>query len=75
MAVEIKTAVLDRIADEINEFAGSMAFLISNALWFLTELEVSHLHEKTDRMYEDILDRFATLERAITGRPSIPTRS
>ena len=29
------------------------------------ELEVAHLHEKTDRMYEDFLDRFAKLEKAI----------
>ena len=28
------------------------------------ELEVAHLHEKTDRIYEEMLDRFARLEKA-----------
>ena len=30
------------------------------------ELEVAHLHEKTDQIHEEMLDRFARLERAIT---------
>ncbi|MEO8701067.1 MAG: DUF1003 domain-containing protein [Kofleriaceae bacterium] len=29
------------------------------------ELEVAHLHEKTDRLYEDMLDRFARLEKSL----------
>jgi uncharacterized membrane protein len=29
------------------------------------ELEVSHLHEKTDRIYESMLARFAKLEKLI----------
>lgn len=29
------------------------------------ELEVAHLHEKTDRMHEDMLERFARLERTL----------
>jgi CRP/FNR family transcriptional regulator, cyclic AMP receptor protein len=35
------------------------------------ELEVAHLHEKTDRMYEDMLDRFARMEKHL----GIATRS
>ena len=34
------------------------------------ELEVAHLHEKTDKIHEDMLDRFAKIERAISGRTS-----
>lgn len=30
------------------------------------ELEVAHLHEKTDRIYEQMLDRFANLEKLIS---------
>ncbi|HEX8652788.1 MAG TPA: DUF1003 domain-containing protein [Pyrinomonadaceae bacterium] len=33
------------------------------------ELEVTHLHEKTDRIYEAMLDRFAKLEKAIARTP------
>ena len=29
------------------------------------ELEVAHLHEKTDRMYEQMLARFAALEKEL----------
>jgi uncharacterized membrane protein len=29
------------------------------------ELEVAHLHEKTDKLYEEMLERFARLEKAI----------
>lgn len=38
------------------------------------ELEVAHLHEKTDRIYEEMLERFARLEKALVGpsRPSKP---
>jgi len=35
------------------------------------ELEVAHLHEKTDRMYEDILDRFARVEKALNIGPRV----
>jgi uncharacterized membrane protein len=31
------------------------------------ELEVAHLHEKTDRLHEEMLDRFARLERAVAA--------
>ena len=34
------------------------------------ELEVAHLHEKTDKIHEDMLDRFAKLERAVGVRIS-----
>ena len=34
------------------------------------ELEVVHLHEKTDKIHEDMLDRFAKLERAVGLRTS-----
>ena len=38
------------------------------------ELEVAHLHEKTDRLREDMLDRLAKLERLLGGgRPPNPT--
>jgi CRP/FNR family cyclic AMP-dependent transcriptional regulator len=33
------------------------------------ELEVAHLHEKTDRIYEEMLDRFARLEKALGTAP------
>jgi len=33
------------------------------------ELEVAHLHEKTDRIYEEMLDRFARLEKALGAGP------
>ncbi|MEO8548548.1 MAG: DUF1003 domain-containing protein [Kofleriaceae bacterium] len=38
------------------------------------ELEVAHLHEKSDRMHEEMLDRFARIEKAleIAPRPSKP---
>jgi hypothetical protein len=32
------------------------------------ELEVAHLHEKTDRMYEQMLARFAALEKEMRSR-------
>jgi len=34
------------------------------------ELEVAHLHEKADKIHEDMLERFAKLERAVLGRTS-----
>jgi len=33
------------------------------------ELEVSHLHEKTDRIYEEMCDRFARLEKGLNLAP------
>jgi uncharacterized membrane protein len=32
------------------------------------ELEIAHLHEKTDRIYERMLERFARLEK-VTSSP------
>jgi uncharacterized membrane protein len=127
-AAEAKLSVLDRIADVIAAFSGSMAFLILNGVWFIVwivinvvplpwfeafdpypfglltmivsleaiflscfvlisqdrqaakdrvrgdieyevnikaELEVAHLHEKTDRIHEDMVDRFARIEKAL----------
>jgi CRP/FNR family cyclic AMP-dependent transcriptional regulator len=122
--VEERLSTLQRIADGIAWFSGSMLFLILNGAWFITwiaintlplgltafdpypfglltmivsleaiflscfvlisqnrqsekdhvrsdieyevnikgELEVAHLHEKTDRIYEVMLERFAKLE-------------
>jgi CRP/FNR family transcriptional regulator, cyclic AMP receptor protein len=38
------------------------------------ELEVAHLHEKTDRIYEEMLDRFSRLEKALgAGGPASRT--
>jgi len=36
------------------------------------ELEVAHLHEKTDRIYEEMLDRFARLEKALNAPVRAP---
>jgi len=33
------------------------------------ELEVAHLHEKTDRIYENMMARFANLEKNLLGAP------
>jgi len=123
-----KMSLLNRIADVIAAFSGSMAFLILNGLWFIlwiavnvipipgmeafdpypfglltmivsleaiflscfvlisqdrqsakdrvrsdveyeinikAELEVAHLHEKTDRIHEEMLDRFTRIEKAL----------
>jgi uncharacterized membrane protein len=35
------------------------------------ELEVAHLHEKTDRMHEEMLDRFARIEKALGKGASV----
>jgi uncharacterized membrane protein len=35
------------------------------------ELEVAHLHEKTDRMYTELLQRFNTLEKSLRSRTEI----
>jgi CRP/FNR family transcriptional regulator, cyclic AMP receptor protein len=131
--VQTHFTVLERIADWIAWFSGSMPFLLINLIWFVTwialntiilpvdpvtkergfdpfpfglltmivsleaiflscfvlisqnrqaekdrvradieyevnikaELEVAHLHEKTDRMYEDMLARFTKLEKSL----------
>jgi CRP/FNR family transcriptional regulator, cyclic AMP receptor protein len=34
------------------------------------EMEVAHLHEKTDRLYEDMLARFSRLEKTLTTAPA-----
>ncbi len=129
--VEEQLTPLQKVADWIAWFSGSMPFLIVNALWFVAwivvntfslglprfdpypfglltmivsleaiflscfvlvsqnrqaekdhvrsdieyevnvkaELEVAHLHDKTDRMYEHMLERFAALEKELRGRP------
>jgi uncharacterized membrane protein len=33
------------------------------------ELEVAHLHEKTDRIYEEMLARFNSLEKSLARSP------
>lgn len=132
--VEIHTTPLQKIADWIAWFSGSMPFLLINVVWFATwialntiilpidpatgkpgfdpfpfglltmivsleaiflacfvlisqnrqtekdrvrsdieyevnikaELEVAHLHEKTDRIYEEMLARFTKLEKLLS---------
>ena len=123
-------SALQRVADWIAWFSGSMPFLLINTLWFIAwiavnvlplgvrtfdpypfglltmivsleaiflscfvlisqnrqaekdhvrsdveyevnikaELEVAHLHEKADRIYADMLDRFSRIEKAL-GAP------
>ena len=123
----IKSTLLQKIADGIAYFSGSMPFLILNGAWFVTwivlntvplgftafdpypfgfltmivsleaiflscfvlisqnrqsekdrvrsdieydvnikaELEVAHLHEKTDQIYESMLARFSKLEKSL----------
>jgi CRP/FNR family transcriptional regulator, cyclic AMP receptor protein len=36
------------------------------------ELEIAHLHEKTDKIHEDLLERFTKLERALAVRHTGP---
>src|SRR5262249_25618217 len=134
------STILQRIADAIAAFSGSMPFLIGNATWFLlwilwntilpatalhfdpypfglltmivsleaiflscfvlisqdrqaakdrvrsdieyevnikAELEIAHLHEKTDRVLEEMLQRFSRLEKNLsgTGKPAPAGRS
>jgi len=123
--MDVHSTPLQRVADGIAWFSGSMMFLTINGIWFLSwiainelplgipvfdpfpfglltmivsleaiflscfvlisqnrqgekdrvrsdieyevnikaELEISHLHEKTDRIYESMLERFAKLEK------------
>ncbi|HEY3349089.1 MAG TPA: DUF1003 domain-containing protein [Thermoanaerobaculia bacterium] len=127
---EAQLSALQRIADWISDFSGSMPFLILNGLWFLVwiavntlplglhafdpypfglltmivsleaiflscfvlisqnrqaekdhvradieydvnikaELEVAHLHEKTDRLRAEMLERFSRIEKALAGQ-------
>jgi CRP/FNR family cyclic AMP-dependent transcriptional regulator len=134
--VQTNFTLLERIADWIAWFSGSMPFLAINLVWFVTwislntiilplnpdgtrgfdpfpfglltmivsleaiflscfvlisqnrqaekdrvrsdieyevnikaELEVAHLHEKTDRLYEEMLARFARLEKSLAQAP------
>ena len=133
--MEEHTTALQRVADWIAWFSGSMPFLMLNGAWFIiwiilntvplgfqpfdpypfglltmivsleaiflscfvlvsqnrqaekdrvradieyevnvkAELEVAHLHEKTDRIYENMLARFARLEKLL-GAP-VPNQS
>jgi CRP/FNR family cyclic AMP-dependent transcriptional regulator len=128
--MEVHSTVLQRIADWLAWFSGSMPFLISHTFWFIiwvslntfimgdkafdpfpfglltmivsleaiflacfvlisqnrqaqkdkvrsdieyevnikAELEVAHLHEKTDRIYENMMARFAKLEKSLDGK-------
>ena len=125
--MEVHSTVLQRIADWLAWFSGSMPFLISHTFWFIiwvslntfimgdkafdpfpfglltmivsleaiflacfvlisqnrqaekdkvradieyevnikAELEIAHLHEKTDRMYENMMARFEKLEKKL----------
>jgi CRP/FNR family transcriptional regulator, cyclic AMP receptor protein len=131
--MEEHSTPLQRIADWIAWFSGSMPFLMINAAWFIVwitlnevptgipqwdpfpfglltmivsleaiflscfvlvsqnrqaekdrvrsdieyevnikaELEVTHLHEKTDRIYENMLARFAKLEKLIGAKTGV----
>jgi CRP/FNR family cyclic AMP-dependent transcriptional regulator len=128
--VEVHSTLLQRIADWIAWFSGSMLFLTLNGAWFVSwiiintfpvgipafdpypfglltmivsleaiflscfvlisqnrqaekdrvrsdieyevnikaELEISHLHEKTDRIYENMMARFSTLEKQLVAK-------
>jgi uncharacterized membrane protein len=128
--VEGHSTPLQRIADWIAWFSGSMPFLMINGAWFIfwiivntlpvgvavfdpypfglltmivsleaiflscfvlisqnrqaekdrvrsdieyevnikAELEIAHLHEKTDRIYERMMDRFSTLEKQLVTK-------
>jgi len=129
---EERTSALQRVADWISWFSGSMIFLVLNAAWFGTwiainvwplgvpqfdpfpfglltmivsleaiflscfvlisqnrqaekdrvradieyevnikaELEIAHLHEKTDRIYSEMLEHFVRLEKTLRARPN-----
>jgi CRP/FNR family cyclic AMP-dependent transcriptional regulator len=128
--VEVRLTPLERVADWIAWFSGSMPFLMLNVIWFIiwiilntvpgiyhfdkypfglltmivsleaiflscfvlvsqnrqaekdrvrsdieyevnvkAELEVAHLHEKADRIYESMLARFARMEKVL-GAPA-----
>jgi CRP/FNR family transcriptional regulator, cyclic AMP receptor protein len=127
---EEQISTLQRIADWISWFSGSMSFLLLNAIWFLiwiavnvfplgiaqfdpypfglltmivsleaiflscfvlisqnrqadkdrvrsdieyeinikAELEIAHLHEKTDRIYTEMLEHFIRVEKSVAAR-------
>lgn len=135
--METHVSFLQRIADWLAWFSGSMPFLLTHTIWFFVwislntyilakpfdefpfglltmivsleaiflacfvlisqnrqaekdkvradieyevnikaELEVAHLHEKTDRIYENMMARFAGLEKRLLAPPSdAPGRS
>jgi uncharacterized membrane protein len=128
--VEVHSTLLQRVADWIAWFSGSMLFLMLNGGWFIfwiivntfavgvaafdpypfglltmivsleaiflscfvlisqnrqaekdrvrsdieyevnikAELEIAHLHEKTDRIYENMMARFSTLEKQLVAK-------
>jgi len=121
--MEVHSTILQRIADWLAWFSGSMPFLISHTIWFIiilsdkaydpfpfglltmivsleaiflacfvlisqnrqaqkdkvradieyevnikAELEVAHLHEKTDRIYENMMARFEKLEKSLATK-------
>lgn len=128
--MEVHATLLQRIADWIAWFSGSMLFLMINGGWFIVwiivntfavgipafdpypfglltmivsleaiflscfvlisqnrqgekdrvrsdieyevnikaELEIAHLHEKTDRVYENMMARFSTLEKQLAAK-------
>ena len=128
--IDVHSTPLQRVADWIAWFSGSMAFLIINAGWFIVwiilntlplgilpfdpfpfglltmivsleaiflscfvlvsqnrqaekdrvrsdieyevnikaELEIGHLHEKADRIYENMMARFESLEKSVAAR-------
>jgi uncharacterized membrane protein len=127
--MEVHSTLLQRIADWIAWFSGSMPFLMINGGWFIVwiiintlavgiafdpypfglltmivsleaiflscfvlisqnrqaekdrvrsdieyevnikaELEIGHLHEKTDRIYENMMARFSSLEKRIAAK-------
>jgi uncharacterized membrane protein len=128
---EEKISPLQRVADWISWFSGSMSFLLLNAIWFIVwialntiplgvaqfdpypfglltmivsleaiflscfvlisqnrqaekdrvrsdieyevnikaELEIAHLHEKTDRMYTEMLEHFIRVKKSIAEAP------
>lgn len=128
--MDVHSTPLQRVADGIAWFSGSMPFLMINGAWFITwivintfpvgipafdpypfglltmivsleaiflscfvlisqnrqgekdrvrsdveyevnikaELEIAHLHEKTDRIYESMLERLAKLEKLIASQ-------
>ncbi len=130
--VEEHISALERVADWISWFSGSMLFLAPNATWFIVwisvnvwplgitqfdpfpfglltmivsleaifltcfvlisqnrqaekdrvradieyevnikaELEIAHLHEKTDRIYSEMLEQFVRLEKNLKSRPA-----
>jgi uncharacterized membrane protein len=127
--MEVHSTILQKVADGLAWFSGSMPFLISHSVWFIiwislntfimkdkafdgypfglltmivsleaiflacfvlisqnrqaqkdkyradieyevnikAELEVAHLHEKTDRIYEQMMSKFEKLEKGLAS--------